>query len=60
MWGVVFTVMTASHMIAGEIDKRPTNIIFNWVIPIALVLWGVKQSSASRAPRRPPSRHDAT
>ena len=49
MWGLVFTVMTASHIVAGEIDKRPTNIIFNWVIPIALVLWGVKQSGASES-----------
>jgi succinate dehydrogenase hydrophobic anchor subunit len=44
MWGAVFAVMTVSHVIAGTIDKRPTNIIFNWAIPIALVLWGVKNS----------------
>jgi hypothetical protein len=49
MWGLVFTVMTGSHVIAGAVDKRPTNIVFNWVIPIALVLWGVQQSSASES-----------
>jgi hypothetical protein len=49
MWGLVFTVMTASHVAGGIIDKRPTNIIFNWVIPIALVLWGVKQSSPAKS-----------
>jgi steroid 5-alpha reductase family enzyme len=46
LWGGVFTVMTVSHVIAGTADTRITNIIFNWVIPIALVLWGIKQSSS--------------
>jgi uncharacterized membrane protein len=50
LWGGVFAVMTVSHVIAGSIDKRGTNIIFNWVIPIALILWGVKQSSPSDEP----------
>jgi succinate dehydrogenase hydrophobic anchor subunit len=45
MWGGVFAVMTVSHVIGGAIDKTPTNIVFNWVIPIALVLWGVKHST---------------
>jgi hypothetical protein len=48
LWGEIFLVMTGSHIIAGAVDKRPTNIIFNWVIPIALVLWGVKQSTADK------------
>ena len=47
LWGAVFAVMTVSHVIAGAIDHRGTNIIFNWAIPIALVLWGVKQSKPS-------------
>jgi hypothetical protein len=47
LWGGVFAVMTVSHVIAGRIDHRGTNIIFNWAIPIALVLWGVKQSKPS-------------
>jgi hypothetical protein len=45
LWGGVFAVMTVSHVIAGVIDHTGTNIIFNWVIPIALVLWGSKQST---------------
>jgi hypothetical protein len=48
LWGGVFLVMTASHIIAGTVDSRPTNIIFNWVVPIALVLWGTKQSTADK------------
>jgi len=37
-----------SHVIAGEIDHKGTNIILNWVIPIALVLWGSKQSTGAK------------
>jgi Flp pilus assembly pilin Flp len=44
MWGGIFAVMTVSHVIGGIIDHKGTNIIFNWVIPIALVLWGIKRS----------------
>jgi hypothetical protein len=45
LWGGVFAVMTVSHVIAGVVDHRGTNIVFNWVIPIALVVWGSKQST---------------
>jgi hypothetical protein len=45
LWGAIFLVMTVSHVIAGAADKRATNIVFNWVIPIALVVWGTKQST---------------
>src|SRR5579875_2259822 len=48
LWGGVFAVMTCSHVVAGLLDHRATNIIFNWVIPIALVLWGSKQSTAGK------------
>jgi hypothetical protein len=43
MWALVFTAMIPFHIAAGAIDKRPTNIVFNWVIPIGLILWGVKR-----------------
>jgi hypothetical protein len=46
MWGLIFTAMVPFHIAAGAIDKRPTNIVFNWVVPIALILWGIKRSSA--------------
>jgi hypothetical protein len=45
IWGGIFLVMTASHVVAGAADEKGTNIVFNWVIPIALVLWGMKQST---------------
>lgn len=44
MWALVFTAMIPFHIAAGAIDKRPTNIVFNWVVPIGLILWGVKRS----------------
>jgi hypothetical protein len=44
MWGFVFLAMVPFHIAAGAIDKRPTNIVFNWVVPIGLILWGLKQS----------------
>jgi hypothetical protein len=45
MWGTVFAAMVPFHIAAGAIDTRPTNIVLNWVIPIGLVLWGIKQTS---------------
>jgi hypothetical protein len=48
LWGEIFLVMTASHIVAGTVDKQGTNIIFNWVVPVALVLWGTKQSTAGK------------
>jgi hypothetical protein len=45
MWGAVFAAMVPFHIAAGAIDTRPTNIVLNWVIPIGLVLWGIKQTS---------------
>jgi hypothetical protein len=49
LWGGVFAAMTVSHVIAGVIDHRITNLIFNWAIPIALVVWGTKQSTGAKA-----------
>lgn len=45
MWGTVFAAMVPFHIAAGAIDTRPSNIVLNWVIPIGLVLWGIKQTS---------------
>jgi hypothetical protein len=42
VWGGVFAVMTCSHVIAGAIDRPITNIVFNWVVPIYLVLHASK------------------
>jgi hypothetical protein len=45
MWGAVFAAMVPFHIAAGAIDTRPTNIALNWVVPILLVMWGVKQTA---------------
>ena len=47
IWGLVFAAMVPAHVIAGALDTHRANLIFNWAIPIALVLWGVKQSKPS-------------
>ena len=44
MWAWLFTAMVPFHVLAGVIDKKPTNILFNWVIPIGLIIWGAKRS----------------
>jgi hypothetical protein len=45
----VFTAMVPFHVLAGVIDKRPTNILFNWVVPIGLIVWGAQRSDAIAA-----------
>jgi hypothetical protein len=47
MWACVFAAMVPFHVIAGAIDTQRGNIIFNWAIPLALVLWAIKRSSAA-------------
>jgi hypothetical protein len=47
MWGLIFAAMVPFHILAGALDRPGTNILLNWVVPIMLVLWGVKQSSAA-------------
>jgi hypothetical protein len=44
MWGWVFLAMMVSHVVAGAIDTRRGNTIFNWVIPIILIIWAVKRT----------------
>ena len=34
--------MACSHVVAGEIDTRRAESIFNWVIPIALVVLAIR------------------
>jgi hypothetical protein len=47
MWGCIFAAMVPSHVIAGTLDTKLGNIIFNWAVPLALVVWGIKRSSGS-------------
>jgi len=44
-----FAAMVPFHAIAGAIDTRAGNIVFNWAIPLGLVYWGIKRSSAPEA-----------
>lgn len=45
MWGLVFAALIPCHIIAGAIDTRRSNTIFNWVIPIVLVVLAVKRTA---------------
>jgi hypothetical protein len=45
MWACIFAAMVPFHVIAGALDTTRGNIIFNWAIPLALVVWGIKRSS---------------
>jgi hypothetical protein len=50
MWGCVFLAMMVSHVIAGAIDTRRGNTIFNWVVPIILIIWAAKRTGEASAP----------
>lgn len=51
MWaGVVFT-MAVCHVVAGSLasatdvtNNHPGNLLLNWVIPIALIVWAIKRT----------------
>ena len=45
MWGLVFAVMVPAHVIAGALDTHRANLIFNWAIPIVLVIWAAKRTA---------------
>jgi hypothetical protein len=47
LWACIFAAMVPFHVIAGALDTRRGNIIFNWAIPLGLVYWGIKRSSAA-------------
>ncbi len=42
MWGFVFLLMVPSHVAAGAIDTHRAATIFNWVIPVGLVVFAIK------------------
>jgi hypothetical protein len=46
LWGFVFIAMVPFHIIAGAVNTRAVTIICNWVIPLGLVIWGIKRTSA--------------
>lgn len=45
MWGLVFLAMVPSHVIAGVIDTHRGNTIFNWVVPVVLIVWAAKRTA---------------
>jgi hypothetical protein len=45
MWALVFTAMVPSHVIAGALDTRRASTIFNWVVPIILIVWAAKRTA---------------
>jgi hypothetical protein len=47
MWGAVFAAMVPLHVIAGSVDTQRSNLIFNWALPVLLVMWAVKRSDAA-------------
>jgi hypothetical protein len=46
MWSWVFLAMVTSHLIAGAIDTHRANTIFNWVVPIVLIVGAAKRTGA--------------
>ena len=52
LWGGVAAVMGAGHLLAGRLDPasnpvagaRPVDLILNWALPIALILFAVNRS----------------
>ena len=55
VWACVFAAMVPSHIVAGALDTTPGNLIFNWAIPIALVVYGAKRTTAVSQEASPPS-----
>jgi hypothetical protein len=50
MWACIFGAMVPFHVIAGTVNTKAGNIVFNWAIPLGLVIWGIKRSSAGDEP----------
>jgi hypothetical protein len=47
MWALVFATMVPAHVIAGAIDTHRANLIFNWAIPVVLIMWAAKRTAAA-------------
>jgi hypothetical protein len=56
MWAWVFVAMIPSHVIAGVIDTRRANTVFNWVIPVVLIVWAAKRTTALSTAEGEPAR----
>ncbi len=47
MWAGVFVVMIPSHIVAGLINTHRANLIFNWLIPVGLIVLAAKRTEAA-------------
>ncbi len=47
MWACVFLAMIPSHIVAGLIDTHRANLIFNWLIPVGLIVLAAKRTEAA-------------
>jgi hypothetical protein len=45
LWAFVFTAMVPSHVVAVRVGTSAANVIFNWLIPIVLVVWAAKRTA---------------
>ncbi|SNT41048.1 hypothetical protein [Rhodococcoides kyotonense] len=64
MWAGVVFAMAVCHIIAGVLTSaaevsgsHPGNLLLNWIIPIALIIWAVKRTQAVAGDR--PSQENA-
>jgi hypothetical protein len=57
MWGAIFAAMVPCHIVAGSLDTTRSNLLLNWVVPVLLVMYGVKRSSAVTAEAPAPTIH---
>ncbi|WP_072803527.1 hypothetical protein [Rhodococcoides yunnanense] len=56
LWAGVVFVMAICHLVAGVLASEadlsgahPGNLVLNWIIPIALIVWAVKRTQAVAA-----------
>jgi MFS family permease len=47
MWAGVFLLMIPSHIAAGLINTHRANLIFNWLIPVGLIVLAAKRTEAA-------------
>lgn len=45
MWGYVFCAMVPAHFVAGTLNTHRANLIFNWAIPVVLIMWAAKRTA---------------
>jgi len=43
LWGGTFLLMVPGHIVAGELNMTWSNLLFNWAVPIGLVLFAIKR-----------------